>query len=325
MTRRLFTGVCLILSCLALGAAAFREAEYAKGYFGDLLPDLTAAQLQSAANGSKLFLKRWEAGAGRRRNADSCVSCHSVPMPGGSGMSAQALVAVDAAATPGSLPEVVQTGFPAISPHGAQTVRRTRALFGIGYLEFAKGAQRFGAFGSEPSLKAFVARTFATELGVSSSLQCARRDGEKSYPSSCAAAISDKDLDDVVAYLRALAPPPRAPERPEGRRVFEAAGCASCHVPTMTTRADAPPPLQGRRFAAYTDRRVHDMGARAKVMTAPLWGVQSFGPPYMHDACGGSLVAAIACHRGEAQPAADAFNALPAPDREALLAFLRGL
>ena len=308
----LTASVCLIV--WAAAAADVREANYAAGYFGELLPDLTPDQLASATNGSKLFLKRWTEGNGNRRNADSCVACHSVPMPGGSGMSAQALVAVDAKG------EIVQTGFPA-PPHESGTVRRTRALFGIGYLEAAGGG--FGAFGKDPDLKTFVAKAFATELGVSSSLQCARS-GE-TPPQTCVAAISDKDLEDVVAYLRFLAPPPRSKEAAEGRKVFETIGCAKCHAPVLTTRSDAPAPLRGRRFAAHTDRKTHDMGGRAPVMTAPLWGVQSFGPPYMHDACGYSLAAAIKCHRGEGQAAADAFNALMEGEREALLAFLRAL
>jgi cytochrome c553 len=322
---RLFAGLTVCLIALSASAAEIREADYAAGYFGELLPDLTPVQLDSATRGSKLFLKRWNEGARSRRNADSCVACHSVPMPGGSGMSAQALVGVDKDAPPGALNEVVQAGFPNPSPHANTGVRRTRALFGMGHLEFAAGG--FGAFGSEPSLKAFVARTFATELGVSSSLQCARPTDAAAYPQTCDAAITDKELEDVVAYLRFLAPPPRSTQPPsaDGRKVFEASGCAACHAQSLTTRADAPPPLQNRRFAAYTDRRVHDMGARAPVMTAPLWGVQSFGPPYMHDACGVSLVAAIECHHGEGRAAADAFNALADSEREKLLAFLRAL
>lgn len=325
MTRLLLAGVCLIASCLALTAAELREADYAAGYFGELLPELTDAQRESAVRGSRLFLKSWTVGSGNRRNADSCVACHSVPMPGGSGMSAQALVAVDATAPPGSLGEVMQTGFPGSSPHISQTVRRTRALFGLGYLEFAEGAEGFGAFGRESSLRIFVARTFATELGVSSSEQCARPEGQDSYPQACPLGISDQELDDVVSYLRFLAPPPRATGAAEGRRVFDSIGCGKCHAPMLTTRADAPSPLQSRRFVAYTNRRAYDMGARAKVVTAPLWGVQSLGPPYMHDACGDSLIAAITCHRGEGQAASDAFHALTERDRNTLLAFLRAL
>lgn len=323
--RPFLVGACLIALSLGVTAAEVREADYAAGYFGELLPSLTSEQLDSANTGARLFLKRWGEGAAFRRNADSCVACHSVPMPGGSGMSAQALVGVAKNAQPGALNEVVQAGFPNPAPRASADVRRTRALFGIGHLEFAAGG--FGAFGNEPSLKAFVARTFATELGVSSSHQCARAKGVNAYPQTCAAAITDRELEDVVAYLRFLAPPPRStqPAAAEGRKIFEATGCAVCHAPSLTTRADAPAPLRNRRFAAYTDRRVHDMGARAPVMTAPLWGVQSLGPPYMHDACGGSLVAAITCHRGEGKAAADAFNALPQGEREALLAFLRGL
>jgi CxxC motif-containing protein (DUF1111 family) len=314
---RLFAGLIVCLFALSASAAEVREADYAAGYFGELLPALTPAQLESATAGSKLFLKRWAAGVGHRRNADSCVSCHSVPMPGGSGMSTQALVSVD------DRDEIVQSGFPERTPHSGANVRRTRALFGVGYLESAGGG--FGAFGKDESLKSFVARAFATELGISSSVHCARLENAQAYPTTCKPVVSDRELEDVVAYVRFLAPPPRRPAPAEGRAVFETTGCATCHAPVQTTRSDAPPPLQSRRFAAYTDRSVHDMGGRAAVMTAPLWGVQSFGPPYMHDACGDSLVGAITCHRGEGQAAADAFGALTESEREQLLAFLRAL
>jgi CxxC motif-containing protein (DUF1111 family) len=67
------------------------------------------------------------------------------------------------------------------------------------------------------------------------------------------------------------------------------------------------------------------MGKRAQLRTAPLWGLNSFGPPYMHDACAQSISEAIACHAGEASSAASRFAALSPKDREALIRFLSDL
>lgn len=253
-------------------------------------------------------------------------------MPGGSGMSEQARVAIDARQIPGSAEEVMQRGVPSASNVTSGEMRRTPPLFGLGYLDYAdsRGVTNhggFGAFGTSKDLRSFVARTFAIELGVSSTDRCARPLDADAAPHNCVPAVSDAELNDIVTYLRLLAPPPRKPMSGEskGAQLFRAIGCAACHVPTGVTRADAPEPLRARRFTAYTDRVAHDMGARAPLVTPPLWGLNSVGPPYMHDGCGDSIVGAIACHRGEGKQAAEGFTDLSAAQQQELLFYLRSL
>jgi CxxC motif-containing protein (DUF1111 family) len=94
---------------------------------------------------------------------------------------------------------------------------------------------------------------------------------------------------------------------------------------------------EGALPLAYTDLLLHDMGeagadgiAQAaagprEFRTPPLWGLRHSSPPYLHDARATSLLQAIALHGGEAQRSADAFERLPAAERDALIAFLRGL
>jgi CxxC motif-containing protein (DUF1111 family) len=191
-------------------------------------------------------VKSWHAGDAYLRNADSCVSCHNVPMPGGSGMSVQSMVRIDPEQSPGSREEIVQEGFPVHGASSEQTERRrTPPLFGIGYLQFAEQpstANRrippgvLGAFGQKRGLRDFIAGAFATELGISSRTACARRATDQSYPTTCPSSISDRDLADVVEYIEFLAPPPRhpRPQQHRGATIFNDAGCAACHTTFQT-------------------------------------------------------------------------------------------
>jgi cytochrome c peroxidase len=203
-----------------------------------------------------------------------------------------------------------------------------------------------------------------------------------------------------------LAPPlPADRERlaRRGRDLFEAIGCAECHVPELAledpvfeeptlrgagayldpemdpreTALDPARPFRfhlvregdrprlepdgrgGARVALFGDLRRHHMGRRladaqatpvsgadgrptgtlvpeATFLTAELWGVGSTGP-WLHGGRAGTLEEAILLHgeddpprpgdpdRSEAQEARDAFAALPANDRTAVVEFLRGL
>jgi hypothetical protein len=85
----------------------------------------------------------------------------------------------------------------------------------------------------------------------------------------------------------------------------------------------------------FTDLKRHDLGSafhernydgtmRTAFLTTPLWGVGSTGP-YGHDGRSINLAAVIRRHGGEAQASRDAFESLPAPSRDAMLAFLNSL
>ena len=58
--------------------------------------------------------------------------------------------------------------------------------------------------------------------------------------------------------------------------------------------------------------------------TAPLWGIATTAP-YMHDGSADTLPDAIAAHAAEGATSRDAFDALSAEERAALLAFLETL
>jgi hypothetical protein len=88
--------------------------------------------------------------------------------------------------------------------------------------------------------------------------------------------------------------------------------------------------------ALYGDLRRHNMGVglaeqideqgtgKATFMTKELWGVGST-PPYLHDGRATTLTEAVLLHGGDAQPARDAFTALPVDEKTALIRFLANL
>ena len=147
----------------------------------------------------------------------------------------------------------------------------------------------------------------------------------------------------VVAYLRMLAAPaPGAPTaaRERGRVVFGEAGCVSCHVPSLRTGPSTIAALANRDAHLYSDLLLHDMGDGLadnrpdgqadgrEWRTAPLWGMRIMrqflnGQAFLlHDGRARTVADAIAAHGGEAAAARDAFLALPAADRAALIEFV---
>ncbi|MEM6931834.1 MAG: di-heme oxidoredictase family protein, partial [Myxococcota bacterium] len=92
----------------------------------------------------------------------------------------------------------------------------------------------------------------------------------------------------------------------------------------------------------YTDLLLHDMGpdladGRAEYLatglewrTPPLWGVGlmralTSTPGFLHDGRARTIEEAILWHGGEAQRSRDAFAALDADSRRALVSFVRSL
>lgn len=211
---------------------------------------------------------------------------------------------------------------------------------------------RFGWKANQPHLLQQVAGAFAGDMGISTSL----------FPNlSCTATqtdcadlatggtpeISDDDLLKVVLYSSVLAVPAQrdfeSDPVQEGSRVFESAGCTSCHVPTLQTGIHwTIPALSQQTIHPYTDLLLHDMGegladnrpdfqaSGSEWRTPPLWGIGLFETVnehtfYLHDGRARNLEEAILWHGGEAEASREAFLKLSAAEREALLAFLRSL
>lgn len=200
---------------------------------------------------------------------------------------------------------------------------------------------RFGWQAETVSVRDQTVRAFALEMGLTSSDEahddCTPRElACLKSPSGGSPEVSPALLDAVVAFERTLAVPVVASrgDGGEGSEVFARLGCAVCHRPSL--------PVPSGHIAAYTDLRVHDMGAGladqtvagVKVLsrwrTAPLWGLgyralPAISPTLLHDGRARSVEEAILWHGGEASAARASFERLPAAKRRELLRWLESL
>jgi CxxC motif-containing protein (DUF1111 family) len=214
---------------------------------------------------------------------------------------------------------------------------------------------RFGWKANQPTVRQQIAGALAGDMGITTELS-----SEPNCPpaqKACAAIrekigeqhpeLSARDLDDMTFYHYVLAAPePRgqdkAPAR-QGKALFAAAGCGSCHQPELKTGPfPAFPALAGQTIHPYTDLLLHDMGpgladnrpdfkaSGRQWRTPPLWGLgllQTVNEhsALLHDGRARNILEAILWHDGEGKNAKEAVRRMSASDREALLEFLRSL
>jgi CxxC motif-containing protein (DUF1111 family) len=162
--------------------------------------------------------------------------------------------------------------------------------------------------------------------------------------------VTREFIDVVTDFQRFLAAPPQTPRSGmSGEAIFNAIGCANCHVPAYTTSNDAglEDAIRGKAIRPYSDFLLHDMGllgdnivqgqgTEREMKTPPLWGLLR-RDPLLHDGrvAGGTLADRIMGPMGvvfwhdqflsEARPSAQAFNALSAGDKALVIAFLGSL
>jgi CxxC motif-containing protein (DUF1111 family) len=218
---------------------------------------------------------------------------------------------------------------------------------------------RFGFKAQNATVRDQVAAAFSGDMGLSTpdrpnpNGDCTERQPAcLSLPTGVQPRLGDTEAPDpvmdlVTFYSKNLAVPMRRDVGEahvlSGKQHFYASGCATCHVPKFVTRRDADHKAQSFQLIwPYSDFLLHDMGegladgqavgvaSGREWRTQPLWGIgltqtvngHSF---FLHDGRARNLTEAILWHGGEAQTARDAFAALPADDRAALLSFLESL
>ena len=154
--------------------------------------------------------------------------------------------------------------------------------------------------------------------------------------------MTERECDELVAYVRALPAPlvidasgPLGSEAiRQGRRLFDTAGCASCHLPRL-----------GEIEGIYSDLLLHDMGSElndpgnyyaferlnspgvaglGEWRTPPLWGYRDSGP-YLHDGRARNMAEAVALHGGQAHKSRHKFFELPDEQQAQVEAFLKSL
>ncbi len=146
-----------------------------------------------------------------------------------------------------------------------------------------------------------------------------------------------RGIDNFASFMRLLAPIDRAAgdeTTREGERVFAAIGCASCHVPVLTTAESRHPLFDRRPVGLFSDLLLHDVatgdGIRQasaepdEIRTPALWGVRH-RRPLLHDGSAATIADAILRHGGEAARARAGYDRLSGDERIALLRFLNTL
>jgi CxxC motif-containing protein (DUF1111 family) len=238
---------------------------------------------------------------------------------------------------------------------------------------------RFGWKAQNKSLELFAGEAYNVEMGITNEIFTQDRplpgeDMQTGLPSSCLnlsgsgypedttnfAAKSGSDQfatnasipSDTVMFamfMRLLAPPTPSTTSPggatsiaNGRRLFSAIGCATCHTPMLssTQASNFTTSLSNAPVNAFSDIEIHHMGTGLadnvsqggaggdQFRTAPLWGLgqRIF---LLHDGRTTNLLAAIEAHEGtgsEATQVESNFDLqLTSSQQQDILNFLRSL
>jgi len=227
------------------------------------------------------------------------------------------------------------------------------------------GAKRLGRFGwkaGASSLRHQIAAALNTDMGVMTSVLPKPDCGpmQTGCGNDTGVEFTDEHLADLTKYISLLGVRARRSlddaDALRGETVFGTLACTSCHVAQLTTSKFHPlAELRDQIIHPYTDLLLHDMGpgladnlgereaSGAEWRTTPLWGIGLSacvtggveGPfqkqvctphhDYLHDGRARTIEEAILWHGGEGQASKDAYVALPAADKTALLAFLESL
>ena len=196
---------------------------------------------------------------------------------------------------------------------------------------------RFGWKAQVSRLDEFVLTACANEMGLEVAGHPQAINPIEPDPDTPEPDMSDVNCRALIAFVESLPAPIEWPGDEwltRGRAVFERAGCANCHRPSL-----------GGVDGIYSDMLLHDMGPQLtdaavyygreeesspdtprspEWRTPPLWGVAD-SAPYLHDGRAKTLASAIKWHSGQARSAAGKFAALPSAEKGELLGFLLSL
>jgi CxxC motif-containing protein (DUF1111 family) len=218
---------------------------------------------------------------------------------------------------------------------------------------------RFGWKAGVPTIAQQTAEAFSGDIGLSTVMiphgagDCTGKQTQcLQAPNGNSAKYQNVEVGDelfrlVTFYAQNLAVPARRnpgdAQVLEGKAIFHAIGCVSCHKPKFVTgEVPGQPHLSRQQIWPYSDLLLHDMGegladgrpegeaTGREWRTPPLWGIGltetvSGHTLFLHDGRARNLAEAILWHGGEGEPARDKFAGLSKQDRDALLAFVNSL
>jgi CxxC motif-containing protein (DUF1111 family) len=208
---------------------------------------------------------------------------------------------------------------------------------------------RFGWKAQHATLLAFSGDAYRNEMGITNDL----------FPDEFALGIDEatmrvcsprRGLEDVIErrtglrgidnfanFMRLLAPDPRGEIDDtvrQGESLFQSVGCASCHVPVLTTAPNANPLFDRKPVPLFSDLLLHDVGTgdgivqdaalANEIRTPALWGLR-LRRPFLHDGSAATPDEAVRRHGGEAAESTRRYRELHPAQRAALLAFLSSL
>lgn len=211
------------------------------------------------------------------------------------------------------------------------------------------GERRVGRFGwkaQHATLLAFGADAYRNEMGITNDLfkdeagfgigteQMRRCDPIPDPEDVPDPATRRRGIDNFASFMSLLAPIDRLREDATtraGQQIFEAIGCASCHVPVQMTGPSPERIFDRKPVPLYSDLLLHDVGTgdgipqaaaeAGEIRTPSLWGLR-LRRPFLHDGSAATVSDAIGRHAGEAELARQGFDRAREADRLALLAFL---
>jgi CxxC motif-containing protein (DUF1111 family) len=210
------------------------------------------------------------------------------------------------------------------------------------------GAITVGKFGWKsqvPTLHQFAGDAYLNEMGVTSpqfpTENCPNGDCSKMSVCNPVPTLNDDGSGPTAFtdFMQFLAPPSRGTITSDvttGEATFNAIGCASCHVATLTSGSGASSALSNKTYHPYSDFLLHDMGtsgdgigamgqaSTTEMRTAPLWGLRARST-FLHGGNAVSIREAVERHRGQGESARFAFDQLGTTQMNQVLAFLGSL
>jgi CxxC motif-containing protein (DUF1111 family) len=226
----------------------------------------------------------------------------------------------------------------------------------------ASNALRTGRFGwkdQHASLLSFTVDQLLNQIGITSPLQPVENTSIGRFVGFGSGFDPVPDPEDdggtalaIVEYLRSTKVPPRdgalaaTVDAQVGAQLFNAIGCAICHVRTITTAATGtiinggqltvPAALGNKIIHPLSDFLLHDVGTgdgivqnggqstRNKMRTPALWGLRT-RVRLMHDGNTVNRNEAILRHAGEASGVISNYNVLSSTQKNQLITFLNSL
>jgi CxxC motif-containing protein (DUF1111 family) len=208
---------------------------------------------------------------------------------------------------------------------------------------------RFGWKAQHAALLGFAGDAYRNEMGITNDLfpdeAALGVDPERLRLCSPKRGIEDvrdrstglRGIDNFESFMKFLAPIERGPIDDSvraGEAVFRTIGCASCHVPVLTTGSNANPLFDRKPVALFSNLLLHDIGTgdgieqsaagAGEIRTPALWGLR-FRRPLLHDGSAATPEDAIIRHGKEASGVLERYRTLPPSVQRQLLAFLKSL